>query len=99
MVAGSRAAARRSRLAAAGHVAAGERAAAGGREAPRALLADLRVPRVVERPELGEVRPGLLEVVAEDLLELGAAVAVDAGRPRPTNRSCRSARARFRSPS
>ena len=58
------------------HVAAGERAPPGRGEAPRAVLAD-RASVVVERAELREVRPGLLEVVAEDLLELGAAVAVD----------------------
>ena len=47
----------------------------------RAVLAD-RAPAIVERAELREVRPRLLEVVAEDLLELGAAVAVDLVRPR-----------------
>ena len=44
------------------------------------VLAD-RAPVLVERPELGEVLPGLLEVVAEDLLELDAAIAVDAVGP------------------
>ena len=57
-------------------VAARERASARRREAARPVLAD-RAAAIVERPELGEVRPCLLEVVAEDLLELGAAVAVD----------------------
>ena len=56
-------------------VAAGERAPAGRGEAPGAVLADRAAP-LVERAELGEVRPGLLEVVAEDLLELDPAVAV-----------------------
>ena len=61
-------------------VAACERAPARRREAARPVLAD-RAAAIVERPELGEVRPRLLEVVAEDLLELGAAVAVDAVGP------------------
>ena len=65
----------------AGNVATRERAAAGGREPPRRVLADLPAA-VVERPELGEVPPRLLEVVAEDLLELDSAVAVRLVGPR-----------------
>ena len=63
-----------------GDVSAVERAPAGRREPPRAVLAD-RAAVLVERAELGEVLPGLLEVVAEDLLELDAAIPVDAVRP------------------
>ncbi len=57
------------------HVAACERAPARRGEAPGALLADLATAGV-ERAELGEVATGLLEVVAEDLLELDAAILV-----------------------
>jgi len=57
------------------HVAAGERPAARGpqpfgRSSPDGSAA------IVERPELGEIPVRLLEVVAEDLLVLAAAVAV-----------------------
>ena len=62
-------------------VTASERAASGRREAASAVLAD-RAPAVVERAELREVAARLLEVVAEDLLELGATVAVHLVRPR-----------------
>ena len=77
---GSSAAARPSRFAAAGTSprANARLPADASRRAP--VLAD-RAAAIVERPELREVRPGLLEVVAEDLLELGAAVAVDAVGP------------------
>ena len=50
-----------------------------------ALLADLPSP-LVERAELGEVPPGLLEVVAEDLLELDPAVAIRLVGPRDESR-------------
>src|SRR6185503_12790005 len=57
------------------NVAASERAPARRGEAPGALLPYFP-PSLVQRAELREVGPGLLEVVAEDLLELDHAVAV-----------------------
>ena len=56
------------------------------------------IARPVRRAARGEIRPGLLEVVAEDLLELGSAVRVHLVRPcdEPLGRS---ARARLRMPS
>ena len=52
---------------------------------------------VVEWAELGEIAVRLLEVIPEDLLELGfaPAFAVRARRPSPTKRSCKVARVRF----
>src|SRR5207248_11309723 len=61
-------------------VAARTRPAAGGREADSRVGAEL-VPVVVERPQLRQVAVRLLEVVAEDLLVLARAVAVDAVGP------------------
>ena len=61
-------------------VAAREGSSSRRRQPPGRVLAD-RPPVVVQRAELREIRPGLLEVVAEDLLELHAAIAVDAVGP------------------
>ena len=58
----------------------GEGAPARRGEPARAVLTD-RATTIVERAELGEVRRCLLEVVAEDLLELGRPVAVHAVGP------------------
>ncbi len=58
------------------HVAACKRAPAGRGQPARPVLPD-RAAAVVERAELGEIRPRLLEVVAEDLLELDPTVAVE----------------------
>ena len=57
------------------HVAAGECPSSRRGEPARPLLADLAAAGV-ERPELREVVAGLLQVVAEDLLELRPAVLV-----------------------
>ena len=66
------------------HVAARERAPPRRREAPRAVAADL-ARLLVERPELAEVALRLLEVVAEDLLELEAAAALGVDLVGPAN--------------
>ena len=66
-------------------VAARERASARRGEPPGAVLTDRAAP-FVERAELREIRPGLLEVVAEDLLELGAAVRFTSSAQRRTAR-------------
>ena len=63
-----------------GHVAPRERAPTRRRQPPRPVRAE-RPSVVVERPELGQVAVRLLQVVAEDLLVLGRALAVDAVRP------------------
>ena len=56
-------------------VAARERAAARRGEPARRVAADL-VALLVERAELAEIAVRLLEVIAEDLLELEAAAAL-----------------------
>ena len=56
------------------HVAAREGAPARGREPARRVATDRAV--LVQRPQLAQVAMRLLEVVAEDLLELERAVAV-----------------------
>ena len=63
-----------------GHVAASQCAAAGGSQAHRAVLGDALAP-CVERPELRKVGGGLLQVVADELLELAFAISLP-GRPR-----------------
>ena len=58
--------------------------------ARRSARADPELDAVlVERPELGQVAVGLLEVVAEDLLELELAVRVRVDPRRPTRRIAR----------
>ena len=52
-----------------------EGAPSGRRKAARAVRSD-REAVIIERAEFREVHPRLLEVVAEDLLELGDAIAV-----------------------
>ena len=66
------------------HVAAREGAPA-GRGEPRRRPQPQVAPVVVERPQLGEVAVRLLEVVAEDLLVLGLAVALAVHALRPVD--------------
>ena len=72
------------------HVAAGERPSARRRQ-PFGRADPEIDPVLVERPELGQVAVGLLEVVAEDLLELELAVPIRVDRVGPRRRSARGA--------
>src|SRR5262249_38710791 len=58
-----------------GHVAASKGSTTSGRQSTGAPSAELE-PVIVQGPKLGEVLVRLLEVVAEDLLEFGPAVAL-----------------------
>ena len=79
---GRTAAARRSRLAVAGMSPAGEGPAAGRGQSLGGADPELDAV-LVERSELGQVAMGLLQVVAEDLLELERPVAIRVDRVGP----------------
>ncbi len=78
-------------------VLARERAAPRGAQ-PRGGAGRQLAAALVHRPELGQVRAGPLEVVAEDLLVLPRPLARRLAPASRRNRSCRSARAALRMP-